>query len=255
LIVLGDSITQGYLANVPYVNYISANNLTLIKNYGISQSTISNGTNASDPMCVRYSDMTNDADYVFVMGGTNDFIHSVEIGTNESTDVSTFKGALNVLIEGLINKYPSSKIAFSTPIPTKYNNVQLESNLKKYVAAIIEICQKWSIPCLNLFACSRINPNNATILNNYFKNDTTQGIHPDENGQRVISEVIESFLNNLYVTDYLTGTKEETPETDNNLLKTAKIALAHLNEYPNYYNKHYGLPAFEENLKKRYINN
>jgi hypothetical protein len=47
----------------------------------------------------------------------------------------------------------------------------------------------------------------------------------------------------------------DTNVTDDDLLKTAKIALAHLNEYPNYYNKHYGLPAFEENLKKRYINN
>jgi len=34
--------------------------------------------------------------------------------------------------------------------------------------------------------------------------------------------------------------------TDNDLLKTAKIALAHLNEFPNYYNKDYGLLVFEE---------
>ena len=41
----------------------------------------------------------------------------------------------------------------------------------------------------------------------------------------------------------------ETNVTDNDLLKTAKIALAHLNEYPNYYNKEYGLLKFEEYLK------
>ena len=29
-----------------------------------------------------------------------------------------------------------------------------------------------------------------------------------------------------------------------------KIALAHLNEFPNYYNNEYGLPAFERKLKK-----
>ena len=33
------------------------------------------------------------------------------------------------------------------------------------------------------------------------------------------------------------------------LIKTAKIALAHLNEYPNYYNKEYGIKKFEEMLK------
>ena len=40
-----------------------------------------------------------------------------------------------------------------------------------------------------------------------------------------------------------------TNVTNNDLLKTAKIALAHLNEYPNYYNKDYGLLVFEEFLK------
>ena len=29
---------------------------------------------------------------------------------------------------------------------------------------------------------------------------------------------------------------------------TAKIALAHLNEIPNYYNKDYGILSFEKNL-------
>ena len=41
----------------------------------------------------------------------------------------------------------------------------------------------------------------------------------------------------------------KTNVTDDDLLKTAKIALAHLNEYPNYYNKEYGLLTFAEYLK------
>lgn len=42
---------------------------------------------------------------------------------------------------------------------------------------------------------------------------------------------------------------KETNVTNDNLLLTAKIALAHLNEFPNYYNIEYGLPKFEEFLK------
>ena len=42
----------------------------------------------------------------------------------------------------------------------------------------------------------------------------------------------------------------KTNVTDNDLLKTGKIALAHLNEYPNYYNENYGILKFEEYLKK-----
>ena len=42
-----------------------------------------------------------------------------------------------------------------------------------------------------------------------------------------------------------------TNVTNNDLIKTAKIALAHLNEYPNYYNKNYGLSIYEEFLKSK----
>ena len=42
-----------------------------------------------------------------------------------------------------------------------------------------------------------------------------------------------------------------TNVTDDDLLKTAKIALAHLNEFPNYYNKEYGLRAFEKMLAQK----
>lgn len=41
----------------------------------------------------------------------------------------------------------------------------------------------------------------------------------------------------------------KTNVTNDNLIMTMKIALAHLNEFPDYYNKDYGLPALEEYLK------
>ena len=42
-----------------------------------------------------------------------------------------------------------------------------------------------------------------------------------------------------------------TNVTNDNLIITAKIALAHLNEYPNYYNKIYGLRNFEKFLESK----
>ena len=44
---------------------------------------------------------------------------------------------------------------------------------------------------------------------------------------------------------------KETNVTNNDIVKTAKIALAHLNEFPNYYNKDYGILIFEEFLKSK----
>ena len=43
----------------------------------------------------------------------------------------------------------------------------------------------------------------------------------------------------------------KTNVTNDDIIKTAKIVLAHLNEFPNYYNKDYGLAKFEEFLKQK----
>ena len=42
-----------------------------------------------------------------------------------------------------------------------------------------------------------------------------------------------------------------TNVTNDDLLTTSKIALAHLNEFPNYYDPYYGLKVFEEFLKSK----
>ena len=42
-----------------------------------------------------------------------------------------------------------------------------------------------------------------------------------------------------------------TNVTNDSLILTAKIALAHLNEFPNYYNKEYGIKKFEKYLKTK----
>lgn len=47
---------------------------------------------------------------------------------------------------------------------------------------------------------------------------------------------------------------KKTNVTNDNLILTMKIALAHLNEFPDYYNKEYGLPAMERYLEKRKYN-
>ena len=61
---------------------------------------------------------------------------------------------------------------------------------------------------------------------------------PFEDFKRGINVELEHGLQNI-----------NTNVTNNDLIKTAKIALAHLNEYPNYYNKNYGLLIFEDFLK------
>ena len=74
------------------------------------------------------------------------------------------------------------------------------------------------------------------------------------------SEILDINFDKFTIDEFLDGLNIElehgkinpkTNVTDDDLIKTAKIALAHLNEYSNYYNKEYGIKHFEEDLKKR----
>lgn len=75
-----------------------------------------------------------------------------------------------------------------------------------------------------------------------------------------ISNKLNLKFDKFSIQDFLTGLNIElehgkrfpdTNVTNDDLETTAKIALAHLNEYPNYYNKEYGLPNFEKRLKEK----
>jgi hypothetical protein len=62
---------------------------------------------------------------------------------------------------------------------------------------------------------------------------------------------IEDFVTGLNI-ELEHGLKNpETNVTSNDLEMTAKIALAHLNEFSDYYNDEYGLPAFERLLESK----
>lgn len=74
------------------------------------------------------------------------------------------------------------------------------------------------------------------------------------------ASVLNVKFNKFTVEEFLDGINIElehgtiapaTNVTNNNLIITAKIALAHLNEYPNYYNKEYGLRTFEKFLSSK----
>ena len=61
----------------------------------------------------------------------------------------------------------------------------------------------------------------------------------------------EEFLEGLNIESEHGTINPYTNVTNDDIVLTAKIALAHLNEYPNYYNKEYGLKAFENYLNTK----
>ena len=61
----------------------------------------------------------------------------------------------------------------------------------------------------------------------------------------------EEFLEGINIELEHGKINPQTNVTNDDLLMTSKIALAHLNEFPNYYNPNYGLKIFEEFLKRK----
>ena len=59
----------------------------------------------------------------------------------------------------------------------------------------------------------------------------------------------EEFLAGINIESEHGTISPQTNITNDDLYLTSKIALAHLNEHPNYYNKNYGLKMFEKYLK------
>ena len=80
------------------------------------------------------------------------------------------------------------------------------------------------------------------------------------NDALVAASILKIKFDKFSIQDFLDGINIElehglinptTNVTNNDLIMTSKIALAHLNEFPNYYNSEYGLKKFEEYLKNK----
>ena len=194
--VLGDSITFGAKTKLTYHAYLKEKlNIATVNNYGIAGNTIAVNSNATgDGMCVRYTNMDNNADIISVAGGVNDHGINTPLGDISSTDNKTFYGALKILCEGLLTKYPLKTIFFITPMHyTNFFKGDTTNNLglplADYVNAIIEVCRMYSIPVLDNYSNIGIYPKNSTHYSTY----TADGLHPNEEGHKKIANEILKF--------------------------------------------------------------
>lgn len=168
LVALGDSLFYGNkLGNTAtWINKLGAKHHMTVYNHGSNGNPVAAQEKETKrvPMCVRYAEMEDGADYVVVLGGANDKRLDVPIGENDSRDITTFKGALNVLILGLAEKYPRARILFMT----NYNRWPSKNALGisdiAYVDAMKEICALWAIPCFDNYRESGISFQNPAQL-------------------------------------------------------------------------------------------
>ncbi len=210
VLFLGDSITEGCgTTNPPETGYVSVfgkiSGANVI-NYGIGgtriarQHTPSENARFDDDYNMRADRMPADADLVVVFGGTNDFGHGdAPFGQFYDRTEQTFLGALHVLCAKLITKYPYAKIVILTPLHRTSEDVTVNEiglpckPLRDYVAAIKEVAEYYSIPVLDLWGASGLQPKVDVIKELYMPD----GLHPSDAGAKIIAEKLYDFTKTL----------------------------------------------------------
>lgn len=212
---LGDSITQGVGASSEHTVYHAVLKkevgLSEARNYGISGTrfALQKGTEARpkddyvdvNSFCERFDQMDNNADVVVVFGGTNDYGHGdAGLGNFSDRTPNTFYGACHYLFSGLVKKYLNKTIVIMTPLHRLNETIVPEikpsgdfGTLKDYVNIIREVAEFYSLPVLDLFATSGLQPEIKEIQENYIPD----GVHPNDSGNSVIAHKLKSFLEQL----------------------------------------------------------
>ena len=152
IVAIGDSLFHGNLdcKGNTWLEMMACRNEMTLHNYGQNGNPVAvQHTERQVPMCVRYANMVDDADYVVVLGGANDKRLNVPLGEVSSSSPETFCGALNTLAAGLTKKYPKARILFMTNYNRWPNKNQIGLSDIDYVEAMKQVCAKWSIPCFD----------------------------------------------------------------------------------------------------------
>lgn len=159
IVALGDSLFYGNkLGNdATWINMLGKKYHMTVYNHGKNGNTLALQTKEPrPPMCERFAEMEDGADYVVVIGGANDKRLDVPIGENTDTDPATFKGALNILITGLTQKYPKAKMLFFTNYNRWPGKNALGISDIAYVDAMLEVCALRAVPCFDNYRASGI---------------------------------------------------------------------------------------------------
>ena len=206
---LGDSITEGVGVSSPDKIYHALlkeeSGLKEARNYGISGTRYAVQKNPAEGSLVdvnsfseRFDQMSDDADVVVVFGGTNDYGHGdAPLGGFSDRTPDTFYGACHYLYRGLIKKYLGKPIIIMTPLHRENETINTGSiktvgvgTLKQYVDIIREVAEFYSLPVLDLYAQSGMQPDIEEIRQKYIPD----GLHPCDEGHIVIADKLKKFL-------------------------------------------------------------
>lgn len=161
-------------------------------NYAVSGGTLAQYAGAHN-VVNDIANMDAYADAVCICAGVNDYWHGIQLGTYNPTDytgavnVSTVTGALEQIFRDCINKWVGAAIFFVIEHQISGTNV---TNSAGYTfndmrKRIIEICNKYSIPYVDMYAEGGLNGNIAALDAAFLNGGAgthPDGCHPDAKG-------------------------------------------------------------------------
>lgn len=196
---VGDSLTEeNEKTNKHYYDYVSENTGIKVINRGVGGSGYMRKNESNEAFYQRVNTIPTDCDVITIFGSGND-VGANPLGTIDDSGTDTICGCINTTIDNILNRFLDAKklpyLGIVTPTPWKDSN----DNFKAYCDKIVEICKKRSIPCLNLFECSNLHPNNAKFRSIGYAKDNGGGVHPSEEGHEIIAPRFQSFLESLII--------------------------------------------------------
>ena len=177
-----------------------------MNNYGQGGSTVSNyAPNA--PMCDRYKDMfATKADIVLIEGGANDIACHTPVGEVDSSDTATFSGALNVMIDGIQERFPNAMIVCITMwniYDGFYDNGTI--NYMEYANAMEDVAERQGVYFIPAYDTSitGVNMCNPAFRSKYCMS-LNDAHHLNEEGMKLVMPYFEKILAQYYQ-DFLGG--------------------------------------------------
>lgn len=173
-------------------------------NFGIGGTKVADTTGTdTQAMCrdERINALDSRSTLISFLGFTNDWAQNVPLGTLGSTDVSTAYGALNILYQKLITKFPTARIIAMTPPFQKMPNRSgwsdtagfkntLGLTVVDYGKVTKEVSAMYGVPVIDLYANAGWCDINITT---YVTNDGNY-LHPNTEGGKRIAELVAGQL-------------------------------------------------------------
>lgn len=192
---IGDSLTQSYgVTDIHYFEFISAATGITTVNLGASGNGYAHG---DDNFMTKGLLVPSDSDVVTIFGSGNDASSGKQLGTASDTGTDTIAGCINTTIDNIYSILPVVNLGIVTPTPWINNMPSDNGYMENYSNLIVEICKNRSIPCLDLYHESNLNPNSSAVRAIAYSKDSGGGVHPNEVGHRMIATQFYAFLQKL----------------------------------------------------------